>query len=244
MYDEKTILQAFTVYAELTKSGVLEGELFEDYTASEDIRRLIEQFVKEVECTTIVAGEKMFLIPLTRHSTFHYSNETMKRKYLKGQPTNADLYLFYFATLVLFGEFYNSYATSETTIDFLRIDEWVRSMNQRIAFLKEHDLETLAELEMEYSYNWLAIVEKWDGLDDLKETVKKQVGNTQSRLSFLDSVCRFLISEGLAKWIGEGELALTEKAKSVIQSYFMEYEYNRAILDFLYAHELNKEVEE
>lgn len=99
-------------------------------------------------------------------------------------------------------------------------------------------------MEKEYSYNWLAIVERWDGLDDLKETAKRQVGNTQSRLSFLDSVSRFLIAEGLATWIGEGELALTEKAKVIIQSYFMEYEYNRAILDFLYAHELNKEVEE
>lgn len=244
MYDEQTILRAFTVYAQLTKNGVLEGELFEDYTASEEIRRLIEQFVKEVECTTVVAGEQMFIVPLTRHSTFHYSNDTMKRKYLKSQPTNADLYLFYFATLVLFGEFYNSYATSEATIDFLRVDDWARSMNQRIAFLKGHDLETLAALEKEYSYNWLAIVEKWDGLDDLKETAKRQVGNTQSRLSFLDSVSRFLIAEGLAKWIGEGELALTEKAKIIIQSYFMEYEYNRDILDFLYAHELNKEVEQ
>lgn len=243
MHDEQTILNAFTVYAELTKKGQLEGELFDQYTANEDIRRLIEQFVHAVECTTVVAGNQLFLVPLTRHSDFHYSNDMMKKKYLKAKSTNADLYLLYFSTLVFFGEFYNSYASMEPTIDFLPLDDWARSMNLKIAFLKEHDLETLAELEKTYAYNWLDIVEKWDGLDDLKETAQKQAGNTQSRLSFLDGVGRFLIEEGHAKWIGEGELALTEKAKVIIQSYFMEYGYNRGILDFLYAHEFELEGE-
>lgn len=241
MHDEQTILSAFTVYSQLTKNGVVENEFFELYTTNEEIRRLIEQFVREVDCTTVVAGQQLFLVPLTRHSSFHYSNETMKRKYLKSNATNADLYTMYFATIVFYGAFYNSYSTTEATIDFLSVEDWVRSINQRIAFLKEHDLETLAALEKEHSYNWQAIVQKWDGLDDLKETAKRQVGNTQSRLSFIDSVARFLISEGQAKWIGEGELALTEKAKIIIQSYFMEYEYNRGILDFLYANEYEQE---
>lgn len=241
MHNEQTILSAFTIYSQLTKSGVVENEFFELYTTNEEVRRLIEQFVKEVDCTTVVAGQQLFLVPLTRHSTFHYSNETMKRKYLKSNATNADLYVMYFAMIVFYGEFYNSYSTTEATIDFLRVEDWVRSINGRIAFLKEHDLETLAALEKEHSYNWQAIVEKWDGLDDFKETAKRQTGNTQSRLSFIDSVARFLIAEGQAKWIGEGELALTEKAKIIIQSYFMEYEYNRGILDFLYANEYEQE---
>lgn len=241
MHDEKTILSAFTIYSQLTKNGLVENEFFDLYTTNEEIRRLIEQFVKEVDCTAIVAGQQLFLVPLTRHSTFHYSNEMMKRKYLKHGATNADLYIMYFAMIVFYGEFYNSYSTTEATIDFLRVEDWVRSLNRRIEFLKEHDLETLAALEKEHSYNWQAIVEKWDGLDDLKETAKRQTGNTQSRLSFIDSVARFLIGEGQAKWIGEGELALTEKAKIIIQSHFMDYEHNRGILDFLYANEYEQE---
>ncbi|MCY9663666.1 DUF6063 family protein, partial [Paenibacillus alginolyticus] len=34
--------------------------------------------------------------------------------------------------------------------------------------------------------------------------------------------------------IGNQEITLTEKAKVVVQRYFMELEYNRGILEFLY----------
>lgn len=243
LLDEQIVYRAFAVYKQLTKDGYVEGPLFNDYSSDSDIRRLIEAYAEEVDCVVVVAGDRLYLVPKTRHSEFHYSNETLKRNYLRSNATNADLYLMYFAILVLFGEFYDSYTTREVTRDFILIDDWVRSMNKRMEFLKEHDLESLEKLEVEYSYNWLAIVEKWDALDDLKETAKRQSGQTQSRLSFMHTVSRFLVEQDIITFIGEGEVTLTEKAKTIVQSYFMDYEYNRGILDFLYAHELQKEEE-
>ena len=43
-------------------------------------------------------------------------------------------------------------------------------------------IQTLRQYEKEFSYNWVAIVEKWDAMDDIKETAKRQSGNTISRL--------------------------------------------------------------
>jgi hypothetical protein len=63
----------------------------------------------------------------------------------------------------------------------------------------------------------------------------------------MDTVKRFLLDQKLAEQVGMLELALTEKAKIVVQRYFMELQYNRGILQFLYQfeedrkHEVDKE---
>ena len=100
--------------------------------------------------------------------------------------------------------------------------------------LKAHNEEDLKQYEGEFSYNWSAIIEKWDTMDDIKETAKRQSGNTISRLSFLDMVRRFMHDQGLVEEVGEGELGLSEKTKVIVQRYYMELEYNRGILNFLY----------
>ncbi|GAE25366.1 hypothetical protein JCM9140_1357 [Halalkalibacter wakoensis JCM 9140] len=244
LLEESVVMRAFTVFRELTRNGFVEGETFEEYSSESQIRRLVEAYAEEVDCKVVAAGDRLYLVPTTKLSPFHITNETMKKTYLKSNATNADIYTMYLATLVLFGEFYDSYATREATRDFIQIDDWVRAVTKRIDFLKEHDLEQLKELEHEYSYNWIQIVEKWDSLDDYKETAKRQSGQTQSRLSFIDSVQRFLKDQELVMEIGNGELRLTEKAKTIVQSYFMDYEYNRGILDFLYQHEYKEEEED
>jgi hypothetical protein len=79
------------------------------------------------------------------------------------------------------------------------------------------------------------LIEKWDGLDDVKETAKRQSANTMSRVSFLHTTCRFLRDEDLLVETGMGEFELTEKAQVIIGNYFMDTEYNRGIIDFLYG---------
>lgn len=244
LIEEAIVMRAFSVYRQLTRDGFVDGEAFEEFSSDSQIRRLVEAYGDENDCKIVAAGERLYLVPTTKLSPFHVTNETIKRRYLKSNSTNADIYTMYLAILVLFGEFYDSYSTREATRDFIRLEDWVRAVTKRIDFLKEHDLEELKKLEQEYSYNWLQIVEKWESLDDLKETAKRQTGQTQSRLSFIDSVQRFLKEQQLIIEIGNGELKLTEKAKTIVQIYFMDYEYNRGILDFLYAHEYKDEVEE
>ena len=78
-------------------------------------------------------------------------------------------------------------------------------------------------------------------MDDIKETAKKQSGNTISRLSFIDTARRFLIDQGLIVDIGNHEVALTEKAKTIVQRFFMEVEYNRGIFEFIYGFEREKD---
>ncbi|WP_016838194.1 DUF6063 family protein [Ureibacillus thermosphaericus] len=234
-YSEQTVLQAFRLYTKLAKDGVLGKEAVQIYNADEDVRALLELFSQEVHCAIIKTSEELFLVPEPKLSPFHVSNEWIKRKYLRSGATNADMYLLYFCILVLFGSFYDSYQSPHPTRQFIGMDDWIRLIQERIDHLKSHDEEQLKASEKEFSYNWSAIIEKWDDMDDIKETAKRQSGNTISRMSFLHMVAKFLNDQQLIREIGNNEITLTEKAMTIIQRFFMAVEYNKGIFEFLYG---------
>jgi hypothetical protein len=236
-YSEQTVIRAFQIYAKLARDGVASKETVQQYRSDDEIRGLLDAFSREVDCVVVGTSEQLFLVPETKLSPFHVSNDWIKRNYLRSGATNGDIYLLYFSTIILFGSFYDSYQSQEPTRQFLRIDEWVRFIGERIEQLKMHDEEKLKQLEKEFSYNWSLIIEKWEDMDDIKETAKKQSGNTISRLSFIDTVKRFLVDQELIQEIGNDEITLTEKAKTIIQRYFMEVEYNKGIFEFIYGFE-------
>ncbi|MBB4822942.1 hypothetical protein HNO89_000160 [Sporosarcina luteola] len=243
LYEAETVRSAFSIFRLLTQDGKAGREHYHIYLADDAVRGLLDEFVRSVDCDLITVGQELILIPTTGDSPFHVSNEYMRKTYLKTGATNADLYLLYFASLVLFGEFYNSYLSKEPTRDFLPMNEWVQAVQERINALKEHNPEDLKEAAAEFSYNWPMLIEKWEQMDDLKEQAKRQSGNTISRLSFLDTVRRFLEDQKLIMDIGNFEMELTEKAKTIVQRYFMDLEYNRGILHFLYQMEMKREEE-
>lgn len=243
LYDERQVKEAFRLYASLAVKGYGDKEELRLYLADDAVRGLVEEFAQEVECTVIPAGDQIYLVPIAISSPFHISNQTLKDRYLPAHAVNADIYLMYVAIIVLFGEFYDSYQTIEPTRDFIALDNWLSRLNERIMALKEMDLEELEKMEQEQEYNWRQVVEKWDALNDLKEKVKTQDGRTRSRLSFLNTVKKFLEEQDLIRDIGEQELELTEKARTVIQKYYMEEERNRSILSFIYEMSRKKERE-
>lgn len=236
-YSEQTVIRAFQLYTKLARDGMVDQEALQLYNADEHIRALLDLFSQEVDCVIIKTSEQLFLVPKTKLSAFHVSNEWIKRKYLKSGATNADIYLLYFCTLILFGSFYDSYQSPEPTRQFIGLDDWILLIQERIDHLKTHDEEELKEYEKEFSYNWTTIIQKWDDMDDIKETAKRQSGNTISRMSFLDTVRRFLIDQDLVKDIGNNEITLTEKAMTIIQRFFMEVEFNKGIFEFIFAFE-------
>lgn len=240
-YSEQKVTKAFQLYTNLARLGVLETDAVQLYKADDDIRSLLDLFSSEVDCVIIITSEQMYLVPKTKFSPFHVSNEWIKKTYLKSNATNGDIYLVYFSTLILFGSFYDSYQSQEPTRQFLRVDDWVALIQERIDQLKSHNEGELKVLEKEFSYNWRLIIEKWDDMDDIKESAKKQTGNTISRFSFIDTVRRFLIEQQLVEDIGNDEIALTEKAKTIIQRFFMEMEYNKGIFEFIYGFEGGEE---
>ncbi|ADL53313.1 DUF6063 family protein [Clostridium cellulovorans] len=235
LYNNEQVMQAFKLYSILSMQGYGSKEDLRLYISDEMIRGLVDQFAREVDCTIFASGDYIYLIPVSRNSIFHVSNETIRKKYLPAKAVNLDLYLMYVSIIVLFGEFYDSYQTMEATRDFLTINEWLSSLNERITVLSDHDDERLKELDREFDYNWSAIIEKWVDMDEIKETAKSQDARTISRKSFLNTVKQFLEAQELVKDIGNEELELTEKSKNIIQRYYMEYDYNRGILDFMYS---------
>jgi len=240
-YPEAKVMQAFSLYTMLARDGIADKEYVQLYMGEDDIRSLIERFASEVDCVIVRTSENLYMIPKTRLSLFHVSNDWIKRTYLRSDSVNADIYLLYFATIVLFGSFFDRYNSQEQTLQFITLADWVGVMNERISYLQSHDEEELIEREKEFSYNWRAIIDKWEDMDDIKETAKRQTGNTISRLSFIDTAKRFLMSEGLLKEIGNYEVTITEKAKIIIQRFFMDASYNNNIFEFIYAEEETKD---
>ena len=239
LYEQEKVIQAFKIYSTLA----IEGKGYKDdlrlYIADDSIRGLVNQFAQEVDCTLLVVGDIIYMIPLATYSPFHISNQTLKDKHLPSRAVNADIYMMYIAIIILFGEFYDSYQTTEATRDFIRMEDWLNSVNDKVLGLKGRGEEELLKLEEKYEYNWVAIVEKWDALDDIKEDVR-QTARTISRMSFMNVVRTFLEEQGLVKGIGIDEIQLTEKAKAIIQRYYMELEHNREILEFIYSLEERK----
>lgn len=235
IFPEEKVIRAFQIYTELARNGVAPKEATQDHIADEEVRSLLEKFAHEVDCVIIRTSEALYMIPESKLSPFHVSNEWIKKNYLRANATNADIYLLYFTAIILFGSFYDRYNSQEPTLDFLRIDDWGKQVNERIDYLRSHDEDKLMEMEVEFSYNWRLIIDKWENMDDIKESAKRQTGNTISRLSFIDTTKRFLISQGLIEDIGNNEVALTEKAKIIVQRYFMDTDYNKNIFEFLYG---------
>ncbi|GKU25152.1 DUF6063 family protein [Clostridium folliculivorans] len=234
LYSNEQVMQSFKLYSTLAMKGYGEKEDLKLYTSDDVTRGLVDQFAREVDCTIFSSGEVIYMIPIAKESIFHVSNEAIRKAYLPSKAVNLDLYLMYLSIIVLFGDFYDSYQTNEATRDFITITDWLDSLNQRIFILTEHEEEKLKALDQEFEYNWSAIIQKWTDMDEIKEKVKAQDGRTISRKSFLNTVKKFLEDQELIKDIGNEELELTEKAKTIIQRYYMEYDYNRGILDFLY----------
>lgn len=233
-YNNEKIMKAFKLYLILSAKGYAGKDELRLYIADDTIRALVEQFAKEADCTIFSAGDNIYMIPLSKDSVFHVSNDTIKKEYLTSKAVNLDIYLMYLSIIVLIGEFYDSYSSTEPTRDFITMSDWLESINERIESLKEHKEEELKTLDKEYDYNWSAMAKKWSDMDEIKETAKKQDARTVSRVSFLIQVKNFLIKNELVSYIGNNEIELTEKAMIIVQRYYMEYDYNREILDFMY----------
>ena len=137
-----------------------------------------------MDCTIILTGDYIYLVPIATTSPFHISNEELKRKYLPSRAVNLDIYLMYVTIIILFGEFYDSYQSLEPTRTFLPMDKWLESVNTYMETLNEIDEEELREFEREYEYNWVGILEKWNAIDDLRENVKIRMLERRADLPF------------------------------------------------------------
>ncbi|WP_207708826.1 DUF6063 family protein [Heliobacterium mobile] len=227
---------AFRLYAQLLQKGQLSQDQpgFREYIAQSEVRSLVDTFATEMDSVVVKTSDHLYLVPKSGQSPFGMKNAYIKREYLGYQATNIDLYMMYFAIIVLFGEFYDSYETPEATRDFLPIGEWMSKIRERLDTIKEQGEEQLAQNEGETEWNWVGVIHFWDSLDDLKETAKRQDTKQQSRLGFLKRVIRFLDAQDLVQDQGNDELKLTEKAKIIVQRYYMDREYNRDLLAYMY----------
>ena len=234
-YSQEQVREAYMIYRQLYVYGSGNIKEWKAYTYDEGVRNLMEEFALIDEAAILNVGENVYLVPLASQNHLQLSNEYIKKFYMSSDANNIDLYTMYVCIIIFMGKFYDSYESAQCTRNFITIEEWLESVNERIEVLAEMDEEALLAKEKELEYNWTKIIEFWLALDNLKETAKRQTGKTKSRISFLNMTKVFLEKQELVEDLGNSELALTEKAKDIVQKYYMEYEYNRAILEFLYG---------
>lgn len=235
-YTQNQVMESFRIYAGLARTGQVKRAEAHAYFEDNLIRDLLDKFAYEVQATIVSDRENLYLLPIIQTSPFHVTNDSLKRLYMPSRALNMDIYMMYLAIIVLFGKFYDSYQSMDP-LEFVTMGAWLADMNERIAALKNHGEETLKNAEKEQDFNWMMLIQKWEDMDDLKDSVKRQDSRTISRLSLLNTAKAFLEKQDLLLDIGNNEVQLTEKAKTVIQRYFMQDEYNRGILAFIYQYE-------
>ncbi|MCF8018843.1 MAG: DUF6063 family protein [Vallitaleaceae bacterium] len=234
LMNDQLLMETFKIYAVLNAEGKMLKENAKLYHTDDEVRGTLMAFANEVDCTIISADPYIYMVPLTKNSIFHMTNDEIKKQYFPSRSLNVDIYLMYVAIIIFIGEFYDSYQTTRPTRDFLTTVEWLSSLNERLMALKNIDEEILKDMEEEYAYNWLDILTNWEAMDNIKEGVRRHTARTVSRMSFILIVKQFMIKEEIAVEIGQDELCLTDKAHTIIRKYFMEYEYNKGILEFIY----------
>ncbi|MBN4056461.1 MAG: non-ribosomal peptide synthetase module [Alkaliphilus sp.] len=237
-YSETSVMDAFKIFSQLAVQGECNLIEFDSYMIDDNVRGLVDLFANEVNCTIIVTGEeRLLMLPIVMASPFHISNERLKKEFFTQSTPVSDIYLMYFAIIIFYGIFYDSYSTTEPVNSFVSMDKWLEIMNDRIKTLSAHDDEVLMFMQKESSYNWKMIIDKWESMDDTNEQTSRQVGATKSRLSFMNKVRGFLLEQDLVNSLGEMELELTEKSKDIVSKYYMDSEYNRGILELIYQEE-------
>jgi len=235
--DDKKITHAFRIYAKLQAEGKIQKKNAGLYFQDEAVRSLVSEFVEEVGCGLITDASYLYLIPLSVKSEYHLSNERIKRDYFPSRALNMDIYLMYVAIIVFIGEFYDSYQRTKPTRESITSSDWMRSLDERIQSLKHLSDEELDEKEETYEYHWKDIIRNWDAMDVVKEGIRRHTARTVSRLSFIKIVAGFMKAQDLIEEIGDQEYSLTKKAMAITENYYMDYEYNRGVLEFIYQFE-------
>lgn len=228
------LMATFKIYTKLNAEGRVLKDTARLYHTDDDVRGTLMAFAGEVDCTIVEAGKYLYMVPLTKNSMFHMTNDEIKKKYFPSRALNMDIYLMYVAIIVFVGEFYDSYQTTRPTRAFITTVDWLTSLNERLSVLKDFDDDYLKDMEEEFEYNWLDILKNWEAMDNVKEGIRRRTARTVSRMSFMMIVKNFLLKEGIAQEIGPDELVLTDKSNAIVSKYFMEYEYNRGIIEFIY----------
>ena len=78
-YSNEQVMQSFKLYSTLAMKGYGEKEELRLYMADDIIRGLVEQFAREVDCTIFPSGEYIYMIPLSKNSIYHVSNEVIRK---------------------------------------------------------------------------------------------------------------------------------------------------------------------
>ena len=234
MLTQKNIMEAFRIFAQLSRDGRILMEKAKAFHSDEEVRGLLMAYADEIDCTMIVSDAHLYLVPLTKNSPYHVTTDTIKKDYFPSRALNRDVYLMYVCIIIFIGEFYDSYQSSKPTRSFITLHDWLISVNERLNVLIEMDAGILKEKEAEYEYNWTDLLQNWEAMDNIKEGIKRRTARTVSRMSFMHIVKTFMLKEGICAEIGPEELALTDKSMAIVSKYFMEYEYNRGIIEFLY----------
>ncbi|MBC7960644.1 MAG: non-ribosomal peptide synthetase module, partial [Vallitaleaceae bacterium] len=106
MLNQDTVIEAFKIFAKLSAEGEVKKSDARLFVSDDEVRGLVSQFAGEVDCTILSAGDDIFLVPLTKNSIYHLTNDQIKRDYLPSRALNMDIYILYLLIVVFIGEFY------------------------------------------------------------------------------------------------------------------------------------------
>jgi len=234
---QNDVKDAFDLFVHLLRSGKIEKResttLFQAYQRIE-VKEIVAELIEERAGMKVFAIEDViYMVPEMDNELFHYSNSELREK--MKVKSNKELYLAYFALLVIISKFYNSQDQSLSTRSYVTMEELIATLDEKMVQLEElknayDDPDALAD---EYGIDADGMLEVWKSLPVYNEQAKKIELTNKNRVGFLIRVFRFMEEEELLVVRELREISITEKMKQIITNYYFNSERKEKIMDLL-----------
>ena len=223
---------AFSIFKDLMTNGVIPKKNNAHYANYQrpEVRDIIEDTICSLyEVRIFESNEGLHMVPELGNSVFQHSNEELRQ--LMQLKNNDELYLGLFSILVLLSKFYNSQSLSYSTVQYIELEEYEKSINAYISKLSQLSKTRKEDLSEEFDLNIEGIVSAWQSLPIVKEDAKN-IRRAKGRISLLLRVLKFLESQGLVTVLEDKEIMLEEKMDIIIHHYYNNTERKEKLMSF------------
>ena len=188
-------------HRELSMESPEEGrELYQAYTASEEVRALVRSQAEALHATVEEYRSMVYLIPDMGNTFLGFTKAELKRRLCRAGATEVDFYLVQFVILVLLVEFYDGEsAASARTRTFLRVGDLQNDISE---YLRTGASRYSPEEQEQEGIDFQQMMNVYESLRSYDE------GNRRSKTTkegFVYTILKFLEDQHLVNYIEQDE---------------------------------------
>jgi len=190
-------------------------DLFMSYISEFKIQEILQTMTEELDAQILRVNNMLYLIPSTDNQLLGFRNRDV-REWLGSNVRQVDAFLAYYVVAVIFNLFYGGRNSDPKQRDFLSLVSIIEEVDKRMKDALSYP-DKAAELDQEYSMNFMNISQIWDIKKGYEEGSR-----LTTKLGFLLRVVKLLQQEGLLRISeNEKEIRATKKLDNLMLHYYL-----------------------